>query len=93
MAQEQEDCKNPIPDSPPKSYNWACCSSNFITPYIQGQILYTPTPENTLLSVGGVQKGGAYKIPAAWALKIYIPTPLSRKMPLARNGGGGWGRI
>ena len=50
-----------------------------------------PTPENTLLGVGGCIK--AYKIRAAWGLKIYTPTPLHWKMLLARNGGRGGGDV
>ena len=47
--------------------------------FLRGRFFYTPhplTPENTLLGVGGVYKGRAYKIPAAWGLRIYTPTPL-----------------
>ena len=47
------------------------------THFVRGRILYTPpTPENTVLGVGGVQQGGggAYKIPAARGLKICTPT-------------------
>ena len=50
--------------------------------------------ENTLLGVGGVyikRRGGAYKIPAAWGLKIYTPTPLPWKMPFGHKWGEGGG--
>ena len=47
--------------------------------FLQGHILYThpPTPENTLLGVGGAYKkrGGGYKIPAAGASKCTPPPP------------------
>ena len=52
--------------------------SNFIHPH-------PPTPEDTLLGVRGCIKGGAYKIPAAWGLKIYTPTPLPWKMPFGQK--------
>ena len=60
-----------------------------------GAKFYTPpppTPEKTLLGVGGVYKrGGAYKIPAAGASK-YTPPPLPPKIPFwpkMGEGGGG----
>ena len=34
-----------------------------------------PTPENTLLGVGGRIKGGGYKNPAAGGFKIHTPPP------------------
>ena len=55
---------------------------------------HPPTPENTLLGVGGVFKGGGrIKFTSRGGLKIYTPTPLPWKCLLARNGGGGGGRI
>ena len=50
-----------------------------------------PTPEMTLLGVGVYKSGGAYKIPAAWALKIYTPTPPPLKMPCGQKSGLGGG--
>ena len=60
---------------------------NFIHPH-------PPTPEITLLGVGAYKRGGAYKIPAAWGLKIYTPTPPPLENAFCtRSGGGGGGRI
>ena len=56
---------------------------NFIHP--------TPTPENTLLGVGGcIKEGGAYKIPVAGGSK-YTPPPLSREKAFWPKWGGGGG--
>ena len=57
---------------------------------------YTPPPPhpwNYPPRGGGVYEGGggAYKIPAAWGLKIYTPTPLPWKMPFGQNWGEGGG--
>ena len=38
-------------------------------------------------------KRGGYKIPAAWGLKIYTPTPLAWKMPFAQKWGEGGGGL
>ena len=61
---------------------------NFILEILRGQI--SPTPENTLLGVGGCERGGAYKNPAAGGFKIYTPLPLKNafcsKMPGERGG-------
>ena len=57
---------------------------NFIHPH-------PATPESTLLGVGGVLRGGGYKIPAAWASKYTPPPPPPEKCLLARNGGRGRG--
>ena len=39
------------------------------------------------------KRGGAYKIPAAWGLKIYTPTPLPWKMPFGQKWGRGGGGV
>ena len=58
---------------------------------------HPPTPENTLLGVGGVygmtERGGGIKSCCGGPLKT-IPPPLSLKRSSGRNGGrGGGGRI
>ena len=62
-----------------------------------GQILYTPTPptpENTLLGVGGCRKGGGrIKFLPRGASKYTPPSPSPEKCLLARNGGRGGGCI
>ena len=65
---------------------------------VYGAEFYTPPPphpENALLGVVGVYKrgGAAHKIPAAWGLRIYTPTPLPWKMPFGQKWGGMGGYI
>ena len=67
-----------------------CTGPNFVHP--------PPTPESTLLGVGGRielknKRGGAYKIPAAGGFKIYTPPPLSLKMPSGPKWGEGGGGV
>ena len=55
--------------------------------------IHPPHPWKYLSRGGGRMKGGGYKIPAAWALKIYTPTPLPWKMPLGQKWGRGGGGV
>ena len=59
---------------------------------LQGRILHTPTPHPYKYPSrgGGRIKGGGYKNPATWGLKIHPPPPSPEKCLLARNGGK-WG--
>ena len=65
---------------------------------IRGQILYTPnppTPENTLLTVGGgaYKRGGCIKFLPHGASKYTPPPPSPGKCLLARKGGEGGGGV
>ena len=66
-------------------------ASSYSGASLWGQILCTPTLENTLLGVGAHKRGGGYKILPRGASK-YTPPPLSEKGLLAEMGGRG-GRI
>ena len=49
-----------------------------------------PTPEKTLLKVGGVKRRGKYKIPAGGGFKIYTPAP---QLPIKVPSGQKWGEV